>query len=291
MPARAELRPIVRCVSPASSSTNDDQRLVPFARASGEDWLAIEAPLELRVSGEPFVTTMRTPGHDRDLLLGWLYHEGLLRRTSDVSSLAVCESPDGLHQGNVYELTPAAAMANRLQARDPALSARTLHTSCGVCGRQTIQDLLASASPLQHEQPWSENAIYTLLSQCSSQQPVFHQTGCTHGASIGNINGQILETREDVGRHNAVDKLTGWLFRTGQLPVGPGSALVVSSRASLEIVHKALVAGFSAVFSLSAPTSLAVDLADSAGILLAGFFRAGKFNVYTHHTRVTEGGS
>lgn len=291
MPPRAELRPIVRCVSPRVSTIDDAPRLAPFTRVSGEDWLATEAPLELRVSGEPFVTTMRTPGHDRDLLLGWLYHEGLLRIPSDVSSLTVCESQDGSNGGNVYELAPAAAMAKRLQERDPALRARTVHTSCGICGRQTIDDLLKNAAPLQNQRAWSEDRIYALLAQCSDQQPLFHQTGCTHGASIGSIEGRILETREDVGRHNAVDKLTGWLFRTGQLPVGPDKALVVSSRASLEIVHKALLAGFSAVFSLSAPTSLAVDLAHEAGILLAGFFRDGRFNVYTQHSRVTEGAS
>lgn len=243
------------------------------------------------MSGDPFITTMRTPGHDRDLLLGWLYHEGLLRTPGDVSSLAPCAAVDAHSQGVVYELVPAPTMQQRLRDRDLALTHRTLHTSCGICGRQTIDDLITHSPTLGHGGNWPVATIHALLSRCNSRQPLFHQTGCTHGASIGRANGEIVATREDVGRHNAVDKLTGWLFRTGQLPVDAECALVVSSRASLEIVHKALVAGFSAVFSLSAPTSLAVDLAARSGILLAGFFRADKFNVYTEHTRVTEGGA
>lgn len=288
MPERADLRPILRCVSPTSGA-DDNQGLATYTQVPDEDWLAIEAPLELRVAGDPFITTMRTPGHDRDLVLGWLYHEGLLRTPSDVSSLAACTAVDADSRGNVYELTPAAAMQQRLRDRDLALTHRTQQTSCGICGRQTIDDLLAHLPALERRANWSAQKIHTLLLHCSRKQPLFHQTGCTHGASLGKANGQIVATREDVGRHNAVDKLTGWLFRTGQLPVDAESALVVSSRASLEIVHKALVAGFSAVFSLSAPTSLAVDLAARSGILLAGFFRAGKFNVYTEHARVTEG--
>lgn len=289
MPPRAELRPIVRCVSRPADDTVVHPRLAHFTRASGEDWVAEEAPLALRVWGEPFVTTMRTPGDDRDLLLGWLYHEGLLRKPSDLSSLAPCHTSDGSSNGDVYDLIPAAPMEQRLKARDPALCARTLHTSCGLCGRQTITDILARTPRLEHTQVWSASCIHTLLSACSAQQPLFQQTGCTHGASMGDLEGGVLQTREDVGRHNAVDKLTGWLLRSGQLPVGADKALVVSSRASLEIVHKALVAGFSAVFSLSAPTSLAIDLARDAGILLAGFLRAGRFNVYTEHERVVEG--
>jgi FdhD protein len=284
MPRQADRYAVVRCVS---AHPDDHSGLANFTRASEQDWLAVEAPLELRIAGEPFVTTMRTPGHDRDLLLGWLYHEGLLRNPSDVSGLAPCESATSESRGNVYELVAAAAMQARLRERDTSLSARTIQSSCGICGRQTIADLLARATPQRGAEPWSEQIIYSLLTRCSETQPLFHQTGCTHAASLGTRDGNILATREDVGRHNAVDKLTGWLFRTNQLPVAGDRALVVSSRASLEIVHKAVVSGFSAVFSLSAPTSLAVELAQSAGVVLAGFFRAGKFNVYTHHSRVT----
>jgi len=233
---------------------------------------------------------MRTPGHDRELLVGWLFHEGLVRDPrAEISSLSVCGRPFDASYGDAYDLVPNAAMETRLKARDPAAFSRTQLTSCGVCGRQSLDDLVFEARSLRPgntPRPWSSSTLTQLFTTFGGTQPLFAQTGCTHGASVVNTVGRVLVTREDVGRHNAVDKVVGHLALSGQLPVAGDQALLVSSRASLEIVHKALLAGFSAVFCLSAPTSLAVDLAQQCGILLAGFFRAGGFNIYSEHQRV-----
>lgn len=273
----AELRPITRV------TTHD-------AGERREDFVAVEAPLTLISQGDVWLTTMRTPGDDRDLIVGWLYHEGYVRDpVSEISSLSVCGRPMDASFGDAYELVPNAVMESRIKARDPALSSRTQLTSCGVCGHRTLDDLIAAAQslrprPAQHS--WPTATVLELFETFGSTQPLFAKTGCTHAASFVGPRAQLLITREDVGRHNAVDKVIGHLALTGQLAPSEDHALIVSSRASFEIVHKAIVAGFSTVFCLSAPTSLAVDLAERCGILLVGFFRSGGFNVYSGHPRL-----
>lgn len=266
------------------------QRVGSLDAGPRDDSVAVEAPLTLSSQGDVWLTTMRTPGDDRDLLVGWLYHEGLVREPrAEISSLSVCGRPGDASYGDAYELVPNAAMEARLKTRDPAAFSRTELTSCGVCGRKSLDDLVAEAGSLRPQNApcaWSSAVLTQLFSTFGGTQPLFAQTGCTHSASLVNTAGQVLVTREDVGRHNAVDKVIGHLALSGQLPASGDQALLVSSRASLEIVHKALVAGFAAVFCLSAPTSLAVDLARQCGILLAGFFRAGGFNIYSEPQRV-----
>lgn len=269
----------------------------PITRVGGadgggrrEDLLAVEAPLTLTSQGDVWLTTMRTPGDDRHLIIGWLYHEGYVRDpASEISSLSVCGRPGDDNYGDTYELVPNAAMESLLKARDPALAPRTQTTSCGVCGHGNLDALVAASlgrRPQPSSQPWRQTVVTKLFAQFGSAQSLFAETGCTHAASLVNTNGDVLLTAEDVGRHNAVDKLVGRLVLSGRLPVSDDQALLVSSRASFEIVHKALIAGFSTVLCLSAPTSLAVDLAERAGILLAGFFRAGGFNIYSGHSRL-----
>jgi FdhD protein len=256
-----------------------------------EDFVAVEAPLTLTSQGDAWLTTMRTPGDDRELILGWLYHEGLLREPHiEISSLSVCGKPGEANYGDIYEVVPNAMMEARVKARDPALSARTQLTSCGVCGHRTLAELVETARSLRSrpaEQTWPVATLTQLVTTFSETQPLFAQTGCTHAAALVNTRGEVLLLREDVGRHNAVDKVVGSLALRGQLPVSDDQALFVSSRASFEIVHKGIVAGFSNIFCLSAPTSLAVDLANQCGVLLVAFFRAGGFNVYSGHSRLT----
>lgn len=255
-----------------------------------QDAVAVEAPLTLTALGDAWLTTMRTPGHDRELIVGWLYHEGLVADPArEISSLHVCGHPGETHYGDAYQLVPAPAMEVRLQARDPALSSRTQLTSCGLCGHKDLEALIGTLPERptpSFQAAWPTPVLLSLFEAFATTQPVFAETGCTHAAALVNTRGEILLTREDVGRHNAVDKVIGHLALSGGLPAAADQALLVSSRASFEIVHKALVAGFGAVFCLSAPTTLAVDVAQRGTILLAGFFRAGGFNVYSGDSRL-----
>jgi FdhD protein len=256
-----------------------------------EDLLAVEAPLTLSSQGDVWLTTMRTPGHDRELLVGWLYHEGLVEDpTDEISRLTVCGRPDDEGFGDAYDLVPNAKMEAHLQTRDPELLRRTQVTSCGLCGYRGLDELVRQVPTRrdEHAPAWPVTILRSLLSRGSEDQPLFLQTGAVHAASIFNANGETILTREDVGRHNAVDKVIGHLALERRLPVSSDLGLMVSSRASFEIVHKAARAGFSVVLSASAPTSLAVDLAERCGILLAGFFRGGGFNVYSGQQRVLE---
>jgi FdhD protein len=276
----AEPRTVLRLGSDASSEQRDDL-------------VAVEAPLTLSCQGDVWLTTMRTPGHDRELIVGWLYHEGLVQDpTSEISRLTLCSRPDDESFGDAFELVPNAKMEAHLKTRDLELLRRTQVTSCGLCGHRGLDDLVRQV-PMSSDElasTWPATILRSVLSRSSAGQPVFLQTGAVHAASVFNANGETLLTREDVGRHNAVDKVVGHLALGGRLPVAPQLGILVSSRASFEIVHKAARAGFTVVLSLSAPTSLAVDLAERCGILLAGFFRGGGFNVYSGHRRVLQGG-
>lgn len=258
-----------------------------------EDLVAVEAPLTLTSLGDVWLTTMRTPGHDRELIVGWLYHEGVVvDPASEISRLSLCGHPDEPNFGDRYELVPNALMESRLKSRDPALSPRVQATSCGLCGHHFLDDLVSQVPNLARRSTpsfWPERTLIRAFTHNVESQPLFAQTGATHAASLIDLRGEILLAREDVGRHNAVDKVVGHLALNGDLPPPGDLALLVSSRASFEIVHKAACAGFTTVLCLSAPTSLAVDLARRCGILLAGFFRAGGFNVYSEHSRVTRG--
>jgi FdhD protein len=266
----------------------------PHAGVALEDFVAVEAPLTLTSQGDVWLTTMRTPGHDRELIVGWLYHEGLVADPrNEISRLTTCGDPDDSNFGDAYELVPNALMESRLKSRDPALSQRTQVTSCGLCGHALLDDLVrrVPAHPRRRgSSRWPEVTIRRAFADTIQAQPLFAQTGATHSASLVNLRSEVLLTREDVGRHNTVDKVVGHLALNGQLPPPEDVALLVSSRASFEIVHKAACAGFATVLCVSAPTSLAIDLAERCGILLVGFFRAGGFNVYSEHSRVTQEG-
>ena len=247
--------------------------------ALSSDHVAVELPLEVRVNGQPFSVIMRTPGADRELTLGFLFSEGLVRHHSDVERVDVDEAAGVANV--VFRRGRADAVAEALGQRRQV----AMNSSCGLCGRRNLESLAIDAPALPID--WSvENAtIDSLPAALRSAQSAFVHTGGLHAAGLFDLEGRLDVSAEDVGRHNAVDKLLGRMLEAGQLPLRR-SLLLVSGRSSFEIVQKAWLGGIPLVAAVSAPSSLAVDLAREAGMTLLGFVRDGRFNVYTHPGRV-----
>jgi FdhD protein len=259
--------------------------------AAALDAVAVEEPLEIRVDGEPVATTMRTPGADPDLALGFLFGEGILTGAADVSSVAHCGRPGDEGFGNVIDVHSAAGIRLDPERLLEGHRVAPISSACGVCGRRAIDDLSARIRPLDPGRRIARALLVAAIDAISRSQPAFARTGGLHAAVLVGDDGEILAAAEDVGRHNAVDKVVGALVRAGRVgsgaPDGGGPAvLAVSGRTGFEIVQKAAAAGVPAVASISAPTSLAVDLATAAGIALAGFVRGGSMNVYAHPERL-----
>jgi FdhD protein len=233
---------------------------------------------------------MRTPGDDGDLALGFLYAEGVISSIRDVGTLAHCGRPGEHGYGNVIDVTAAPGTLIDLE-RVAATRRGTLTTAaCGVCGRRTVGDLMASCSPLADGPVLPASVIAAAVAGLRSAQRLFVRTGATHAAAVHGRDGRRLVAREDVGRHNAVDKVIGALLREGIVPAalpGVGAAvLVVSGRASFEMVQKAVRARIPVVASVSAPTTLAVDVALAANVTLAGFVRGDGLNIYANRQRI-----
>jgi FdhD protein len=233
------------------------------------DEVAIEEPLEIRVDGRPLAVTMRTPGHDEELALGFLYGEGLITEAR----------PAGLTEDfavNTIEVTGPLA-------RDP--SARSFYTtsSCGVCGKGALEEVAVHAPVLPDGPAIARELLADLPERL--RQPGFARTGGLHATGLFSADGELQLVREDVGRHNAMDKVVGRALRDGLLPLH-GWVLCVSGRLSFELVQKAVVAGAPILVGVGAPTSLAVELAADRGLTLAGFARNGYTNVYSHPERV-----
>ncbi len=259
--------------------------------AAARDAVAVEEPLEIRVDGEPVATTMRTPGSDPDLALGFLFAEGILSGAADVSSIAHCGRPGDEGYGNVIDVRSAAGIHLDPERLLEGHRVAPVTSACGVCGRRAIEGLASRIRPLDPARRVAPRLLVAAIEAISRSQPAFVRTGGLHAAVLLGDGGDLLAAAEDVGRHNAVDKVVGALVRTGRIGAGapPGSGpavLAVSGRTGFEIVQKAAAAGVPAVASISAPTSLAVDLACSAGIALAGFVRGGSMNVYAHAERL-----
>ncbi|GAB1513737.1 formate dehydrogenase accessory sulfurtransferase FdhD [Actinophytocola sp. KF-1] len=252
-----------------------------------QDALAAEEPLELRVGGKALAVTMRTPGHDVELAHGFLLTEGVIGAAADVSTARYCDGVDdsGRNTYNVLDL----ALAQGVEPPDTGVE-RNFYTtsSCGVCGKAALDavKLKTRFSPAADECRVSPETLTTFPDKLREQQRVFESTGGLHAAGLFTTDGDLLVVREDVGRHNAVDKVTGWALLNGHVPVG-GSVLMVSGRASFELVQKAAMAGIPILAAVSAPSSLAVELADEQGITLIGFLRGTSMNVYTHTERIT----
>jgi FdhD protein len=260
-------------------------RLRDQQSSSRPDTLAVEEPLEIRIGGEPLTVTMRTPGHDFDLVAGFLVSEGLARTDAELTALRYCAGTDaeGLNTYNVID----ASLTDRSAV--PASLHRNLLTSsaCGICGRETVESIRTrvpydlAADPLTV----SPDLLYGLPDTLRAAQKVFDSTGGLHAAGLFDTDGRLLCLREDVGRHNAVDKVVGWALREGRLPLR-GHLLLVSGRASFELTQKAAMAGLPLLAAVSAPSSLAVDLADELGLTLVGFLRDRGANVYTAPHRI-----
>ena len=237
-----------------------------------DDRVAIEEPLEIRIAGDTIAITMRTPGHDRELVLGFLWAEGIIESTDDVLGLAHCGRTGDEGRENTLDVTPAPHV--KIPDHAPAERRGTIVTSaCGVCGRKTIDDLLARFRRVDAA-AFEPGPVVDAMARLRERQPVFAATGGTHAASLVARDGHVLATHEDVGRHNAVDKVIGARIRARAMPL-TGCALLVSGRASFEIVQKAMAAAIPIVASVSAPSSLAIELARAAGITLFGFVRDG----------------
>lgn len=245
------------------------------------DTLVTEEPLEIRLNGEPLTVTMRTPGHDFDLAAGFLVSEGVVTGAGQIRTIRYCAgaTEDGENTYNVLDV----ALAEGVEAPDTSVQ-RNFYTtsSCGLCGKASLEAVYTTARWEVRDDPLAldPELVMSLPDRLRSAQRVFDRTGGLHAAGLFDASGELLWLREDVGRHNAVDKLVGSALLDGALPLR-GTVLLVSGRASFELAQKALMAGMPAMAAVSAPSSLAVDLAADAGLTLVGFLRAPKMNVYT----------
>lgn len=269
------------------------RRPVRMLTSNGErtrpDALAAEEPLELRVGGTPLTVTMRTPGHDVELAHGFLLSEGVIGDREDVSTARYCAGTDdeGRNTYNVLDV----ALAPGVAKPDPSVE-RNFYTtsSCGVCGKAALDAVKLSTRfpPAGAAFPVTPRALSTLPDALRERQKVFASTGGLHAAALFAPDGTVLDVREDVGRHNAVDKVLGKALLDEAVPASD-RGLLVSGRASFELVQKAAMAGVALLAAVSAPSSLAVELADEQGITLVGFLRGTSMNVYTRGDRVAEG--
>lgn len=266
------------------------ERVVRRDGVEALDALAVEEPLEIRVDGETVATTMRTPGADADLALGFLLAEGIIVGAGDVGAITHCGRPDEEGHGNVLDVRSAGGF--RIDPERVLEGRRFLPVSaaCGVCGRVSIDHLMERIRRVA-ERDVAPSLVAAGMEALSRGQPVFRRTGGLHGAALLAADGEVIAIAEDVGRHNAVDKVIGAAVRAGRVgaSVAPTDApvlLAVSGRTGFEIVQKGAMAGVAVIASVSAPSSLAVDLARAAGVTLAGFVRGERMNVYAHARRL-----
>ncbi|WP_245393665.1 formate dehydrogenase accessory sulfurtransferase FdhD [Allomeiothermus silvanus] len=251
------------------------------------DELATEEPLELRlVAGNEHRTiavTLRTPGNDFELAAGFLFGEGVIQRRSEIKRIAYCVEEGQEQRYNIVSVELRSQALPRL----PTLERHFFTTSaCGLCGKASIESLSARGlSPVSGDSTVSAKVLRELPEKLRKAQQLFDLTGGLHAAALFDLEGNLIALREDIGRHNAMDKLVGWALLEGKLPLAP-CIVVVSGRASFELVQKALAAGIPIFASVSAPSNLAVDLAASFGMTLAGFLRGERFNVYAHPERI-----
>jgi len=259
------------------------------------DVLTVEEPLEIRVGGLPLAITMRTPGSDVELAAGFLVSEGVIARGEQFSVARYCvdataEDRASGQVSNTYNVLDV-ALAPGVPAPDPSL-ARTFFTSssCGLCGKDSIEAVRTSSQHPVADDPLvvSAQLLTTLPDRLREQQAVFEKTGGLHAAAlVDGATGELLVLREDVGRHNAVDKVVGWALMNDRLPL-TGTVLMVSGRASFELTQKASMAGIPMLAAVSAPSSLAVELAEELGMTLVGFLRGESMVVYTGIERIVD---
>lgn len=249
--------------------------------------LAVEEPLEIRLNGTPITVTMRTPGSDVELAQGFLLTEGVIATRDDLLTVRYCRgaAEDGTNTYNVLDVTLAPNVAA------PAVDVtRNFYTtsSCGVCGKASLEAvrLISRYCPGDDPSTVAADTLSALPPRLREAQKVFASTGGLHGAGLFGTDGTLLVVREDIGRHNAVDKVIGWALEQNRIPL-TDTVLLVSGRASFELTQKAIMAGIPVLAAVSAPSSLAVDLAAQSGLTLVAFLRGDSMNVYTRPDRVT----
>lgn len=280
----------------ASAERTTVQRVVGHTVTAATDLLAVEAPLEISLEYGPvgqrqthaLAVTMRTPGHDAELVAGFLLSEGVVQQAADIEALTLRADPRRPEErGNVLraELAPHVVLElGRLERHFYTTS------SCGVCGKTSIAAVRASSCPTPPpaDSPRvSAAVIHALPERQRAAQRVFEQTGGLHATALFSATGELLLLREDVGRHNAFDKVVGAALLAGQVPLSQ-QIILVSGRASFELVQKAAVAGAAILAAVGAPSSLAVEAAEEFGLTLLGFVRNDRFNIYTHSPRITD---
>ena len=258
------------------------------------DVAAAEEPLDVRLHGRSFAVIMRTPGEDRALAAGFLLSERVIRTADDIGAIEHCRHPDQTKAHHVVDVYLVGDAAARVPAMLENRRQVIANSSCGVCGRATIDELRADIPPLTAQWTVDVGVIRQLPGRLRARQSTFEETGGLHGAAVFAIDGALVASAEDVGRHNAVDKSIGALLLKKASPAAgsPTEAsaevglLMVSGRVSFEIVQKAWLGGIPIVAAISAPTSLAIELAHEAGITLLGFVRDAGLNIYTHESRI-----
>ena len=248
-----------------------------------EDYLVAEEPLEIRINGRPLTVTMRTPGNDLELAAGFLFTEGMIKTREEIASIEHGTAENKEASGNVVEVQLAGAEfePDRMQRNFFVAS------SCGICGKASIDAVRVRGIPAPDPSfRFNSELLCTLPDKLRAAQTIFGRTGGLHAAGLFNSEGELIAVREDVGRHNAVDKIAGWALQEGRLPLSK-YALMVSGRGGFEIIQKALVAGLPLVASVSAPSGLAVRTARELGLTLVGFLRGRRFLIYSGEQRLS----
>jgi FdhD protein len=266
----------------------DVVRVAEGASERRRDLAVSEEPLEIRLNSAPFVVTMRTPGADRELAIGLLVSERIVTSLDDIAMVRHCGHATDEGEENVIDVTLVGEAAARAES---ALSGRRLvavTAACGVCGRRSIDDLMQSVAPVTADWSMAAGVTVFLPERLRAAQAVFDETGGLHAAGLFGADGTLVASAEDVGRHNAVDKVIGGQLLADRWPLGH-LALFVSGRTSFEIVQKAVVAGIPIIGAVSAPSSLAIELARAAGATLLGFVRRETFNIYAGEQRIVAG--
>src|SRR5208282_1839372 len=246
--------------------------------------LAVEEPLEIRLAGRRFMLTMRTPGHDEELAAGFLFTEGFINDATELGEIRRVRGPKGALEPNAIDIVlnvPSDRLRIRLK-RNFVMS-----SSCGVCGKTSIDSIRRRVAPASGSARVAPATLLALSEKLRAGQRVFAVTGGLHGAAIFALDGTMLAIREDVGRHTAVDKVIGYALTNAMVPLSR-HLMMVSGRLSFEIVQKAAAAGVPILAAVSAPSSLAVELAEEIGMTLVGFLRDGSFNIYTRPDRIAQ---
>jgi len=281
LPGRTTRRRVLRVSLPVDGR--------PAGSGHHADFLAGEEPLGIRVDGTALTMTMRTPGDDLELAAGFLVSEAVIRSPADIAEIKLCDGTACGHadhngMGNFADVTLAPGVIVTPGARRNFLTT----SACGICGKTSIEDIcVLTDAPLAADTTrFAPEMLAALPDRLREAQRVFSRTGGLHAAALFTADGEPIAVREDVGRHNAVDKVVGWALLAGRLPLS-GCVLLVSGRASFELVQKAVLAGIPLLAAVSAPSSLAVDLAEEAGLTLVGFLRGPSMNVYTGAHRLS----